>query len=177
MLRSFLDALYRVCGVLATTCLGLIGALVLSQIISRQLGFVIPSADDFAGYAMAASAFLGLSYAFRRGAHIRVTLLLGPQPPHRRRIIEIVLLIVAAITSGFLAWHLSALTWESFVFDDRAMGIVATPLWMPQSVMAFGAVVLTIACIDELVAMLRGATPSYLTAERAADPTSAHQEA
>lgn len=165
MLRVFLDRLYAVFGVLATICLGLIGALVLAQIIGRQVGIVVPSADDFAGYAMAASAFLGLAYAFRRGAHIRVALLLGRYPPGRRRVMELGLLAVAAATSAYLAWHLSMLAWESFVFDDRAMGIVPTPLWIPQSVMALGAIVMVVACLDELASVLRGCVPAYAVAE------------
>ncbi len=165
MLRAFLDRLYAVSGVLATICLGLIGALVLAQIIGRQLGVIVPSADDFAGYAMAASAFLGLAYAFRRGAHIRVTLLLGRYPPGWRRVMELALLVIATATSAYLAWHLTMLTWESFVFDDRAMGIVPTPLWIPQSVMALGAMVMVVACVDELAAALRGRMPGYAAAE------------
>jgi len=165
MLRRFLDRLYSVSGALATICLGLIGALVLAQIIGRQLGIIVPSADDFAGYAMAASAFLGLAYAFRRGAHIRVTLLISRQPPGRRHAMEIALLVVATATSGYLAWHLSALALESYEFGDRAMGMIPTPLWMPQSIMAFGAIVMVIACLDELVTTARGGTPRYVLAE------------
>lgn len=165
MLRSFLDRLYSVFGALATISLGLIGALVLAQVIGRQLGVVVRGADDFAGYAMAASAFLGLGYAFRRGAHIRVTLLLGRQPAGRRRIMEILLLAVAVSASAYLAWHLSALALESYEFGDRAMGIVATPLWIPQAIMAAGAIVMVIACLDELAAAVRGRVPGYAVAE------------
>jgi hypothetical protein len=38
---------------------------------------------------------------------------------------------------------------------------VAVPLWLPQMAMALGLLVLTVALVDEFVAVLRGRRPSY----------------
>ncbi|MEI8632394.1 TRAP transporter small permease subunit [Vibrio sp. PP-XX7] len=42
--------------------------------VGRWFGVIIPSSDDFAGFLLAASSFLGLAYTFRAGGHIRVSL-------------------------------------------------------------------------------------------------------
>ena len=39
--------------------------------------------------------------------------------------------------------------------------MVPVPLWIPQSGMALGLVVLTISLVDEFVIVLRGGRPSY----------------
>ena len=54
-------------------------------IASRLLGFYVRGTDDYAGYSMAASAFLALGYTFKHGEHIRVSLLLERLHGGRRR--------------------------------------------------------------------------------------------
>jgi hypothetical protein len=42
--------------------------------------------------------------------------------------------------------------------------MIAMPLWIPQLSFALGALLLLVAVVDELVAVLRGSTPSYVRA-------------
>jgi TRAP-type C4-dicarboxylate transport system permease small subunit len=56
---------------------------------------------------------------------------------------------------------------ESLEFHDVSSGIVPVPLWLPQSVMALGLSVLTLAFADELWQLLRGRPTSYAEAEAA----------
>lgn len=160
-MRALLDGLYRFCGILAGFFLVLIAVIILAQIASRELNFTLPSTDDFAGFAMAASAFLGLAPALRSGAHIRVTLLIGFLPPGPRRIAEFGCLITAIALLGYFSWYCVNMTWESYVFNDRSPGVLSFPLWIPQLAMTVGVVVLTIAFVDDLAAVLRGDVPSY----------------
>ena len=41
-------------------------------------------------------------------------------------------------------------------------GLLAIPLWVPQSAMGLGLLILTIALVDEFIGILRGQTPSYV---------------
>jgi len=75
-MRATLDLLYKSCGVLAAISLSGIAVLILAQIIGRFFGVLVPSANEIAGFLMAASSFLALAYVFRAGSHIRVTMLL-----------------------------------------------------------------------------------------------------
>ena len=57
---------------------------------------------------------------------------------------------------------------DAWRFGERSTGNLPVPLWMPQAIMAFGLLVLTIAFVDDFLRVLRGESPSY--PEDAADP-------
>ena len=48
--------------IIAMSCIVLIFTLVLAQIFLRLLSIQIPSVEDFAGYLLITSCFLGLAY-------------------------------------------------------------------------------------------------------------------
>lgn len=180
-MRCALDWLYRASGALGAMFLVAICGIVLAQvganvidalaawITGHPIGLVIPSYADFAGFFLAASSFLALPYALRHGAHIRVTLLLQGLPAGVRRWFEVWCTLVGTAMAGYAAWYMSALVAESWRFGDVSPGLVAVPLWLPQSGMALGLIVLTVALADDLVATLRGRTPSFEAAEAAGE--------
>ena len=161
-MRRALDTLYDGCAALAALCLvGLLGMVVLS-IVSRLLHFHVPGTDAYAGYLMAAAGFLALAHTLKRGEHIRVTLLLSMLRGRTRRALELWSLAAASVLSGLLAIYSARLVWQSHAFQDISTASDATPLWLPQLVMAAGTLVLMVAFIDELVLEWRGlrVTPS-----------------
>jgi TRAP-type C4-dicarboxylate transport system permease small subunit len=157
-LRRGLDLLYDGAGVLGALFLALILVIVLAQIVFRLLDIALPGATDYAGYCMAAASFLGLAHTFRHGAHIRVELILQSFSGTRRRVAEVVALLVA---SG-LAWYFCVFAIKavrvSRLIHDISQGQDATPLWIPQLAMAAGTLVFAIALTDRLVSVLRGAS-------------------
>ena len=74
-LRRALDATSAAFGALGGASIVVIFLLVLWQMLGRATGLLAAGADDFAAYALAASASLALAYALKQGAHIRVTLI------------------------------------------------------------------------------------------------------
>jgi TRAP-type C4-dicarboxylate transport system permease small subunit len=60
------------------------------------------------------------------------------------------------LLAGLLAFYSVRLAWQSHLFHDISTGNDATPLWMPQLAMAFGAVVFAVAMVDEWVLELKG---------------------
>lgn len=156
MLRRLLDALYG--GSAALAGLFMVGLLlmVLSSIAGRQLGFYLPGSDAYAGYLMAAAAFLAMAHTLKRGEHIRVTLLLNLLQGRSRRGLELFALGLACLLAGVSAWYSVRLSWQSWQFNDISTLNDATPLWLPQLSMAFGNVVLAIAFVDEWQLEWRG---------------------
>ncbi len=165
-MRKSLDWLYTGSGVLAGVFLTLIALLSLAQIGGRTLGFAAYSFDDFAGFCMAASSFLGLAHTYRRNEHIRVALLIDRFSGGTRRVLEIVCLTASAFMIGFFAWYATDMAWTSHVINDVSQGLVPVPLWLPQSGMALGLIIMAIALLDDLIAVLAGGTASYLAAEQ-----------
>lgn len=160
-MRRALELLYLGSGLLAGFFLVAIAVLTGLQIVGRELGLPASSYDDFAGFSLAASSFLGLAWTLRANEHIRMTLLLQHARGRARRALELVSLGCAAFLVGVFAWSSCAMTITSYQINDVSQGLVAVPLWIPQSGMAAGLVVVFIALVDDLVCALRGAPTSY----------------
>jgi TRAP-type C4-dicarboxylate transport system permease small subunit len=156
-MRKFLDRLFEATGLLAG--LFMIGTLlaVLSSIFGRFIpALELHGADAYAGYCMAASAFLALAATLRRGEHIRVTLIINRLPASAYRVMDIFCHVVALGVSGVLAAYSIRLVIRSHAFVDVSQGLDATPLWIPQIAMAFGTTILAIAFAAELFDVLSG---------------------
>ncbi|MGH7325083.1 MAG: TRAP transporter small permease [Candidatus Rokuibacteriota bacterium] len=160
-MRALLDSLYRACDVLAAAFLALIAALVVAQVGGRLAGVLVPGADELAGFSLMASSFLALASTLRAGAHIRVTLLIRRAPPARRRPLELWCLGFGAAVTGYFAYHVIEMAWDAYRFGEKSQSVLPIPLWLPQSAMAFGIVVLTLAFGDEFLHVLRRGIPSY----------------
>lgn len=155
-LRRALDGLYDGAAALAALCMIGLLAMVLLAIVSRQLHFHVPGTDAYAGYLMAGAGFLALAHTLKKGEHIRVTLLLSALKGRPRRALELWALAAATALAGLAAYYACRLAWQSHTFNDISTGNDATPLWIPQLVMAAGTVVMAIAFVDELVLEWRG---------------------
>ncbi|WP_150286829.1 TRAP transporter small permease [Rhabdaerophilum calidifontis] len=165
-MRRALDALYACAAFVAAASLVTIALLVLAQVGLRALGSQLPSADDFAGFALVATTIVGLAPAYRRNAHIRVGLLIERFPLGYpvRRALERGVTAVSALLVGWAAWHTIRFVHESYVYNEINQGLVAVKLWYPQSLMAFGLLVFFVALLDDLVTDLAGGTQSHLAA-------------
>ena len=161
MIRTFLDGLYLVAGYLAGVFLLIIFLLMMGLSLGRGVGINIPAGDDLASWSMAAMAFLGLAHTFRSGEMIRVGLITDRLRGRSRWWFEIFSLVIGVGFVGFFAWHAVQLTYDSWRFNDMSQGVVAIPLWIPQTGYAAGLVILFIAFVDEFVHVLRGGDPRY----------------
>lgn len=161
-MRSLLNRLFDVTGYLAGVFM--IGTLlaVLSSILGRLMPvFELHGADAYAGYCMAASAFLALASTLRRGEHIRVTLIINRLSPGAHRALDVFCHVVAIAVAANLAWFSIRLVTQSFAFNDISTGLDATPLWIPQLGMAIGTSVFVLAFVVDLVDLLTGKTSGH----------------
>lgn len=152
-LRAGLDALYFAAAAAAAFFMVAILALIVAQMVGRWAGFVIPGATDYVGYCMAASSFLAFAHALGAGSHIRVGIVLNLLGS-RRKYLEWFCFAVGAATASYLAWFAVRATRWSWKFGDVSQGLDRTPLWIPQSAMCVGAVLLAIAFWDHLARLL-----------------------
>jgi TRAP-type C4-dicarboxylate transport system permease small subunit len=155
-MRRLLDSVYMLAAYIAAACMVLLVIVVMLGIISRLAGFNVPGLDAYAGYLMAGTGFLALAHTFNKGEHIRVTLLIQKASPSVAQGFEVWSLFAATLLSGLFAVYSLRLSWQSNSFNDISTGNDATPLWIPQLLMALGAVVFFVAVLDALIAQLRG---------------------
>src|SRR5699024_7679181 len=135
-MRRFLNRLYAISEVTAAIAIvGVLAAVTLS-IAVRQIGVHVGGLDAYAGYFMAAGGFLALAGTFKKGEHIRVTLLLNALPSRPRWRLDLFTLLIACAISGALCWFSIRLVLDSYTFNDVSTGNDATALWIPQLSMA-----------------------------------------
>ncbi|HMN50659.1 MAG: TRAP transporter small permease subunit [Xanthobacteraceae bacterium] len=178
-MRKLLDRFYLLMLGVAAACLAVIFALVIAQVIGRifdstlvifnypPYGFLIPSLAEISGYLFAAASFLALAATLKRGAHIRVTMLVGSVQPRMRKIFELWALAACLAIAAYATWSLVALAYSSFKFGDVSSGLFPIKYWIPQSAMALGLAAFCIALLDELVLTWRRGRPSFVEAESA----------
>jgi TRAP-type C4-dicarboxylate transport system permease small subunit len=155
-MRRLLDGLYNSTAALAALCMVGLLVMVMLSVVSRQVGFNVRGTDAYAGYLMAGAGFLALAHTLKRGEHIRVTLLLNSLQGSWRKALEIWSLGFASLLSTVMAFYSCRLVWQSLDFNDVSTGVDATPLWIPQLVMAVGTVVFAIAFVDDFILELLG---------------------
>ncbi|WP_025900084.1 TRAP transporter small permease [Sneathiella glossodoripedis] len=172
-MRLVLNSLYKGGGLLGAFFILLIAVLVVAQVFLNMIdrvaglvfedaiGLTIPSYSDFTGFFLAASSFLALAYTLREGGHIRVTLVLQQLPEKIQHLAEIWCLVFVSAITIFATIYTGFLVHESWVYEDMSSGMVAVPIWIPQSSVLLGLAILSIALIDELITVLRGGAASY----------------
>ena len=162
MLRRFLDALYWICGALAGLMLVALCVVMMLMSVGREFGINLKGGDEISGWLCAALCFLGLAHTFKHGDLIRVTLMVDRFEGGRRRLIELVALFTGGAFLALFAWFLVKMVWDSWRFNEFAQGVIAIPIWIPQSALAVGVVLLLVAFADEFVRVLMGNKPCYM---------------
>jgi TRAP-type C4-dicarboxylate transport system permease small subunit len=167
-MKSPLEPLYQLTAALAAIALVAIAGIILADVTLRQFGGQVRSADDYAVFALAMTGFLGLGPTYRRGEHIRVGILLERLHGGPRRGLEIVAGLVSVVCVAWGTWWIGRLTYDSWRFGEVTTGLVPLQVWVPQAALLFGLVVLLIAMVEDLMALLRGQKPSFLSLAEAA---------
>lgn len=160
-MNTLREKFYQLSGYSAGVCVVMIMIIILAQVIGRLLGFIIPSAEDVSGYALAASTFFGLAYTLHNGGHVRVTLVIQKFSGRARQVQELIVLIFSFGLACFMTFYCFQMVWESYVFEEVSHGYIPIPIWIPQSSVAIGLLALNIALLDSLIAVIRKQKPAY----------------
>jgi TRAP-type C4-dicarboxylate transport system permease small subunit len=148
--------LYRASGLLSAICLILICAMIVAQVVARNLGSTVRDAEEFAAWAMAAAGFFGLPYALYCGSHIRVEVISRFVPEALHHVMEVIASVIGVLLAAYVAWYCTAFVLESYQFKEVSQGLIPVPMWIPQLPMALGSVLLAVAFLERLVVVLRG---------------------
>lgn len=152
-IRRSLDAIYDGAGWVAALCLVAILVVIMVQVGARWFGIVVHGPAEYAGYLMAAASFLAFAHTLNNGAHIRVGLLINALG-ERRFWGELWCLIAASAAGIYLAWYACKAVYWSWKLGDVSQGQDATPLWIVQTPVAIGAVILAVCFLDNLATLL-----------------------
>lgn len=152
--RRFLDLIYLTSGVLSAVFLFAILVIIVAQMLARATGIGFPGSSDYAGYMMAAASFMAFAYTLNKGGHVRVSIVLGHLQGTKRYLAELLCHVLATVFTCILAWYAVAMVYWSYILGDISQGQDATRLWIVQTPVAVGAVILALCFADNLISML-----------------------
>ena len=153
-INFYLEKIYKFSGYIAALFLIFIAIFILIGIFSRIFGFYIRGLSEYSGYCMAASTFFALAYTFGEGGHIRITLFIEKMNKKFRKLFEIWCLSIASIFSGYLAYYFVKMLIISFKFEERSEGADEILIWIPQSPLAIGSIILFVCILHNLLKYL-----------------------
>ncbi|WP_299592867.1 TRAP transporter small permease [uncultured Tateyamaria sp.] len=166
-MSRLLQKLYDLCGMIAGGLILCICLLISAQICLNAFGRIapgvmpstIPSYADFSGFMLAGATFLALAHTLRAGGHIRVNLVVSRLSQKMQFVAEFFALCIAAGLICYATYFIADLVRESLHYGDVSNGIIPIPLWIPQSVAAFGIGLLLIAVIHTLCELIAARKP------------------
>ena len=162
MLYRIADGVALAAGFLAAVCIAALTGLILAEIFvaftARFVSFMPASIGigwEYSAYLMGGSFMLGAGMTLRAGQQIRVEILLWIQKGRFVRVFELISSAIGLVITSFLAVTMCQLTVRMFSSGEVSQSSF-TPLWVPQSVLAFGAIVLMLQMIIRTLVCLFG---------------------
>ena len=162
--RRALHALYDAAAYLAAAFVLAIFVVMIGGSAMRMAGLKTGGSDDIVAWCCAAAGFLAMAHTFRHGDFVRVMLLLDRLSPKQAQRMEVVALVIGSLGVAYLFYAALIFVFESYDFGDMANGMIAIPLWIPQSSFVLGTLLLLAAFVEQLVDVLQGRRPLYVVA-------------
>jgi TRAP-type C4-dicarboxylate transport system permease small subunit len=148
-LRTFMDAVYAVCALIAGAALILIAVVIPWAVYTRYvLNQAASWPEPTAVLLMIVLTFFGAAVCYRAGLHMRMSFFVSLLPPIGQRLCAVLVeMLMALIALFMIAWGLKLVdaTWQNSVPDFPALSVGATYLPIP-----IGGVVLLLFVIERL---------------------------
>ncbi|WP_108260757.1 TRAP transporter small permease subunit [Mangrovicoccus ximenensis] len=151
------DRLADIANVAAALCLLAIFGLVGAEVLARNLANTsISFSWDVAAYLMGSCFMLSCASALKSGSHVRVTGLAENLPPKAAHALDLFACFAGLAAAVMLAWAIGQMAWLSFERGSTSASVVRIPLVLPQSVLAFGAILLCLQLAAQFLRLVRG---------------------
>lgn len=143
-------------GIAAVLVIGMLAIMGYGVAQRYFLGTPVTWTDELTGYLVVAIVMFGAAETLLRGEHINVDLLTAKRSGTAKKIIEIwgnaavicVAVVLLIATRATLSY--------SYNFAILSNGYLEVPMWIPQSSMLVGGVLLLLAAVVRTIALLRG---------------------
>ena len=158
ILSRSLAKLNRVLGIVSGACIALACCLIIAEIVLRiAVHRSLYVTDEYVGYFMAVSSFLGLSFVEMENGHIRMDLidLAARRIPRLLKTMKILAYAVAFLFAAYLTYVTWELFRQSWLYQSRSMQISATLLAIPQFFLPLGSLTLSLQYLSHLQQTLR----------------------
>ena len=152
--------LTRACAILSGVAILLMMIAGAADVVGTNLDIIglrsrpIPATFEFMGAMMVVIVFLAVSYAQHDRRHIRVEVLVRRFPKFWQSVAEIVQFALGAIVFGMIARFTWPAAFHAFNVGEYAPGIINFPLWPARFILAFGATLMMVQCLFDLLGVV-----------------------
>src|SRR5215510_6113102 len=123
------------------------------DILTRSLfNFSLEISDELGGYMLVVITFVSLPVCQINNSFHHVELVQSRLSPFARAVSHVIFDLLSFTFCVLLLWQLCRFELTSFRFGDRAPTYLATPLWIPQAVMALGVAAMCFSMVRTLAA-------------------------
>jgi TRAP-type transport system small permease protein len=143
----------RLCKFACVAALAVMLVVTATDIVTRTLfNYSFEISDELGGYMLALITFVSLPVCQINDSFHHVALVQSRLSPLGRALSRVVFDVLSLCFCLLLLWQLGRFELSSFRFANRAPTYLATPLWIPQAAMLFGAAALTFSMLRTLAA-------------------------
>jgi TRAP-type C4-dicarboxylate transport system permease small subunit len=155
-LSQILNKIADICGHIGAVLVPLMVFLVAVEVFMRYVLKNPPMvADEFSAYMLVALSYLGLAYTWRRGGHVRITLLVSKLPVKLAGWLRLVILIIIMIFMIVLTRTAFGMVVYAYEIHLRSDTWLTFPLIWPQLTVFIGFLMLTLILPADIVKVYR----------------------
>jgi TRAP-type C4-dicarboxylate transport system permease small subunit len=146
-----LEKVIRALGAVASALIITIMILTTTDVIARYIiGSPLKGGVEISEILFLSAVYLGLSYTHLFREHVGVDLFTSHLSPTTRRVLETLMLFLALVIYGLLAWRGGEAFWASLNTGEYRWGLISIPLWPARLMIPVGVSVLCLRFIAEI---------------------------
>ncbi len=146
---ALIEGLCRAGAFISALCMALIVLLIILEIFLRSVfGLSTLVSSEFSGYLLVGLVAMGLAYTLQHEAHIRITLVWNQLPQKWQKMVDILIGSTSFLITCFIIYHTVILVSKTYQRGITADTVVQTPLWIPQTAIPLGFILLLLQLIN-----------------------------
>lgn len=110
--------------------------------------------DEIVGYGIGAMTFMTLAYALCTKQHIQITLLRDRVSEPVKVKLDMLALVAALATVLIITWYIGRSVMRAFERGTVSATVARIPLWIPESVLLVGLILLALAMLASLLNLM-----------------------
>ena len=151
----FVNGVANGAAVLSGVAIIAILVIVCAEVVLRQFSRSMQVTDEIGGYLNAAAVFLALGYTLRDGGFIRVELVYDHIKGGLKQAVRWLIVLTGLVYVAALLYFTIIHVYYLYQKDVRAVSVIETPEWIPQTVAIVGLAVLLLQLVAFVVNRVR----------------------
>lgn len=139
--------------------------IVLQVLLRAVIGFGMSGIYELATFCVIWSIILTAGLGIRRNVHVRVDILMHMVPDRIAFVLENIICLTMGVIGVALIYSGWLLVDESLTFRDATLGTIRIPMWIPQSIVPIGGLLVVFHTIGRLAGLWSGKTSVLETDE------------